>query len=125
MHLQKKTALLAINKAFDEENENTLLYDLPITKNYIKQVVLSLFLICKSSFRDIIFFLKDIFDYSISLGSIYTILDEEAEKAENVNQSYNLSSIKISTADELFHRNKPHLAVVDIPSTFKQLGRKH
>jgi len=118
VHLQKNTALLAINKAFDEENENTLLYDLPITKNYIKQVVLSLFLICKSSFRDIIFFLKDIFDYSISLGSIYTILDEEAEKAENVNQSYNLSSIKISTADELFHRNKPHLAIVDIPSRF-------
>jgi len=118
VHLQKITALLAITKAFDIDNENTLLYDLPITKNYIKQVVISLFLICKSSFRDIIFFLKDIFDYSISLGSIYTILDEEAEKAETINQSYDLSSMKISTADELFHRNKPHLAVVDIPSRF-------
>ena len=79
VHLQKNTALLAITKAFDVENEDTILYYLPITKNYIKQVVLSLFLICKSSFRDIIFFLKDILDYSISLGSIYTILDEEAE----------------------------------------------
>ena len=118
VHLQKNTALLAITKAFDIDNENTILYDLPITKNYIKQVVLSLFLICKSSFRDIIFFLKNIFDYSISLGSIYTILDEEAEKAEIINQSYDLSSIKISTADELFHRNKPHLSVVDIPSRF-------
>ncbi len=118
IHLQKNTALLAINKAFDEENEDTLLYELPITKNFIKQVVLSLFLICKSSFRDIIFFLKDIFNYSISLGSIYTILDEEADKAKIINQSYDLSSIKTSTADELFQRNKPHLAVVDIPSRF-------
>ena len=79
---------------------------------------LVLFAICKSSFRDIIFFLKDIFDYSISLGSIYTILDDEAEKAGIINQSYDLSSIKTSTVDELFHRNKPHLAVVDIPSRF-------
>ena len=118
VHLQKNTALLAINKAFDAENENTILYYLTITKNYIKQVVLSLFLICKSSFRYIIFYLKNIFDYSISLGSIYTILDEEAEKAEIINQSYDLSSIKTSTADELFHRNKPHLAVVDISSRF-------
>ena len=118
VHLQKNTALSAINKVFEEESGDTILYYIPITKNYIKQAVISLFLICKSSCRDIIFFLKAIFDYSISLGSIHAILDEAAEMATPINMSYDLSLIKTSAADEIFHQNNPCLAVVDIKSRF-------
>ena len=63
-------------------------------------------------------FLKTIFNYSLSLGAVFNVIDEAAGKAAAINESYDLSSIQTSAADELFHRNKPILAVVDIESRF-------
>ena len=117
VYKQQDKALTAANKAFDADDAAVLFY-FPVTKKVIEQIVISLFSICKSSFRDIIFFLKTIFDYSLSLGSIFTILECASTKAACINQSYALNTIQTSAADELFHRNKPFLAVVDIESRF-------
>ena len=118
VYKQQNKVVTAVNKAFEDEDDDTILFYIPITKSYIKQAVTSLFLICKSSYRDIIFFLKTMFDYTLSLGSVFAIIDEASDKASCVNQSYDLSSIKTGAADEKFHRNKPFLAVVDIESRF-------
>lgn len=121
VYKQQNKAITAVNKAFEDEDDDAILFHIPITKSYIKQAVTFLFLICKSSYRDIIFFLKTMFDYSLSLGSVFAIIDDASDKASLVNQSYDLSSIKTGAADEKFHRNKPFLAVVDIESRFSPL----
>lgn len=53
VYAQKEKVLSAVNQAF-EEDDSGVLYYIPVTKDFIKQVVLSLFLICQSSYRNII-----------------------------------------------------------------------
>ena len=120
---QHRKALQAANQAFDEEDD-AVLYCVPVTKPFIKQVVLALGMICKSSYRDIKFFMKSIFDYSVSVGTVFNMMDDASEKAKVINDSYDLSLIKTSAADELFHRNKPILDIVDIDSRFCALLAK-
>ena len=117
VYKQKEIALTAANNAFIEHVDEVLFY-IPVTQSFIHSVVIALFLICGSSYRGIMFFLKTIFNYSLSLGSVFNIIDEAACKAASINESYDLSSIQTSAADELFHRNKPILTVVDIESRF-------
>jgi len=123
VYKQKDKALAAANQAFEPADDRVLFY-IPVTKTFVCQVVIALFLICKSSYRDIMFFLKCIFNYPMSLGAVFNIIDEAADKAIPINQSYDLSTIETSAADELFHRNKPILAAVDIDSRFCALLAK-
>ena len=121
---QQTKAIHAANNAFQKEEDDDVLLYVPVTKAFIHQMVVALFLICKSSYRDIIFFLQTIFNYSLSLGSIFNIIDEAADQAGLLNHSYDLSNITVSAADELFHWNKPILAAVDINSRFCALLAK-
>jgi hypothetical protein len=45
--------------------------------------------------------------------------------ATPINMSYDLSLIKTSAADEIFHQNNPCLAVVDIKSRFCAIRRSN
>jgi len=117
VHQQKNMLIDFANKTFQSEN-NEILFSLPVTKQFILQTVLALYLICKSSYRDIQFFLQTMFNYSLSLGSVFHIIEEASATAAKINQSYSLSNIKESAADEIFHRGKPVLTAVDIPSRF-------
>ena len=87
-------------------------------------MVVALFLICRSSYRGILYFLESLFGYSLSLGSVFNILEAAADKAAVLNDAYDLSPIRSSAADELFHRNRPLLGVVDIDSRFCALLAK-
>jgi hypothetical protein len=118
VYAQRNKAILAVNQAFEDNDDNDVLYCIPITKTFIRQVVLSLLLISQSSYRNILFFLQAIFDYPLSLGSVFNIIDEACQQAQSINTAYDLSLIKTSAADELFHRNKPTLATVDIDSRY-------
>jgi hypothetical protein len=80
--------------------------------------VLCLILICKASYRDVIQFFYDIFDYPISIGTVAIIVESAGDCAVSINSSYDLSSIRESAADEVFHRNQPILATMDINSRF-------
>ena len=117
VYKQQDKALDAANKAFESDDEEVLFY-IPVTKSFIEQSVISLRLICESSYRNIQFFIQTMYNYYISLGSIFNALDNAAEKALPINQSYDLSLIKDSASDELFHWGSPILATVDIPSRF-------
>lgn len=117
VYKQQDKAIKATNKAFEKENEDVLFY-IPVTKAFIHMMVVALFLICGSSYRNIIFFLENIFGYSLSLGGVFNIIDKACDKAIPINQSYDLSPIKTSAADELFHWNHPILAAVDIKTRF-------
>lgn len=115
---QKERLLAAANKEFEPDDDNKVLYHLPVSKKLIHMVVVALFLICKSSYRDIIFFLRTIFHYHLSVGGVFNIIDDACEKSELINKSYGFESVKESAADELYHHNQPILAIVDIKSRF-------
>ena len=116
----RNKALEAINQTFDKHNKKSdgHLFEIPVSKGYIKTIIVLLFIIVKASVRDIIAFVKHAFDYDISHGYISQVLDEATAKANQINQGYDLSPCKTSATDELFHQNKPTLAAIDIDSQF-------
>ena len=117
VHAQKNRALEAVANAFDETNDEVL-FTIEVTKSFIHKTVVALFLACESSYRGIMIFLESVLGHPISLGSVFNILDDAADKAKPINGSYELNTIRSSAADELFHRNKPILGVVDIDSRY-------
>ena len=119
VYAQKDRVLAAVDDAFmDTSSDDKILFHIPVTKAILQQVVLGIRLICKGSYRSIQLFLQDVFDTKISLGTLYNIHEAACEKAAEVNSTYDLASIQQSASDEIYHRNKPFLAVVDIHSRY-------
>nr|WP_263858231.1 hypothetical protein [Waterburya agarophytonicola] len=62
--------------------------------------------------------LRDLFDYSLSIGTVHNRIKEATEKARQINQNQDLSSIDVALLDELFHASQPVLTGVDAHSTY-------
>jgi hypothetical protein len=118
VYAQKHHAEVAIDTAFTDTTDTTVLFYLPVSKHFVCQVVLGLVLIAKASYRDVIQFLHDLFDYPISLGTVAGIVDDAGDRAAPINAAHDLRTIRDSAADEVFHRHQPILTAVDIPSRF-------
>ncbi len=116
---QVHTAQAALTQAFDPEpkTEKVLFY-LPVTKAWLRQLVLALVLICHSSARGVVELLRDLFDYQISLGTVHNIVHSPIPHARRINQQYDLSTIKTGLLDEIFQARDPVLVGVDAQSTF-------
>ncbi len=98
-----------------------------MTKNWIFQVILGLIFICHSSYRGVVEFLRDLFDYPISVGTVHNRVNSVIEKAQKINQSQDLSGIKVGLKDEIFQSRLPVLAGIDAFSTYCYLlaGAEH
>ncbi|MEM8831107.1 MAG: hypothetical protein AAGE96_17375 [Cyanobacteria bacterium P01_G01_bin.19] len=119
LYQQKAIAQLALNTAFEKSKpQKEVLYYLPVTQQWIFQLILALILICHCSYRGIKELLRDLFDYSLSIGTIHNRIIAATEKARKINQAQDLSSIKVPLLDELFHSNRPVLTGVDADSTY-------
>ncbi len=119
IYQQKEIAEVALNQAFEQEKkEKEVLYYLPITQQWLFQLILALILICHCSYRGVKELLRDLFDYSISIGTIHNRVIEAVEKARNINQTQDLSQIKVPLLDELFQGSRPVLTGVDANSTY-------
>ena len=119
LYQQKAIAEGALNQAFEKkERENEVLYYLPITQQWIFQLILALILICHCSYRGVKELLRDLFDYSICIGTIHNRVITAVEKARNINQNQDLSSIDVALLDEVFHGSRPVLTGVDADSTY-------
>jgi hypothetical protein len=81
-------------------------------------IIVLLFTVCQCSIRNIRKFISYALDTSISNGNVVSTLDSATRMAKAVNDSYDLSSCKNSSTDELYHRSKPVLASVDLDSKF-------
>ncbi len=102
LYQQRDIAQLALNKAFDKsEQDSEVLYYLPVTQKWIFQLILALILICHCSYRGIVELLRDLFDYSLSIGTIHNRVIEAVQKARKINQAQDLSSIEVALLDEL------------------------
>ena len=116
---QKAIAAQALDESFlGEKGDDEVLFYLPITKTWLFQLILALVLICHSSYRGVVELLRDLFDWSISVGTVHNRLQVAAVKAEEINQAQDLSMIKQGLHDEIFQGSIPVLTGVDAFSTY-------
>jgi len=121
VYQQLAQATTAIDQAFEpaEPKDEKVLFYLPITKTWIHQFVLSLILICHSSFRGVLDILEALFDYhDMSLGTVHTIVQHAVVSARRVNDSQDLSAIRIGDHDEIYQADRPVLVGMDHRSTY-------
>jgi hypothetical protein len=109
----------ALDKVFNPipEDEEVLFY-LPITKKWIRHFIQELILVCHSSFRGAIELLRDMFNYEISIGTIHNVIRKAIKKARHINNSEDLSQIRVGAPDEIFQAGKPVLVGCDVKSTY-------
>ena len=117
---QVHTAEQALSQAFapPPTPPDKILFYLPVTRAWLRQLVLALVLICHSSARGVVELLRDLFDYPISLGSVHNIVHSPVPQAQRINQQYELSTIHIGLLDEIFQADDPVLVGLDAGSTF-------
>jgi hypothetical protein len=116
---QVHTAQQARQQAFEPSSpRDDVLFDLPVTKDWLRQLVLALVLICQSSYRGVVELLSDLLDYPMSLGTVHNIVSSTVPQAQWINQQYDLSAVGLGTHDEIFQASDPVLVGVDTASTF-------
>ncbi len=121
VYQQQAKAIEAIDQAFEpaEQQDNKVLFYLPITKSWLRQFVLALILICHSSFRGVLDILDALFDYhDMSLGTVHNIVQQAVVSARKINDSQDLSDIRIGDHDEIYQANRPVLVGMDHNSTY-------
>lgn len=95
-----------------------LLFWLPVTKPWLRQLVLGLTLVCHSSLRGVHELLADLFDYSLSVGSVHNILHQAVRSARQVTGRQDLAAVHIGAHDEIFQAGRPVLVGADVASTY-------
>ena len=81
-------------------------------------MTLALILVCHSSYRDVRKLLRDLFNISISVGTIHNRLQSAARQACAINRSQNHFAIRVGPHDEIFQGSTPVLAGVDAAPTY-------
>ncbi len=89
-----------------------------MTKKWIFQVILALIFICHSSYRGVVEFLRDLFDYPINVATVHNRVQSVVSEAKKINKSQDLSGIKVGLKDEIFQSRLPVLAGIDAFSTY-------
>jgi hypothetical protein len=95
-----------------------LLFWLPVTRPWLRQLVLGLTLVCHSSLRGITELLADLFDYPLSLGSVHNILHQAVATARQLSTQQDLAAVRIGAHDEIFQAGRPVLVGADVASTY-------
>jgi hypothetical protein len=110
----------ALEQAFapGPDDQEKVLFYLPVTRSRLCQIVLALVLICHSSLRGVVEFLAAVFDYHLSLGSVVNIVHSAVARASAINDRQDLSAVRIGADDEIFQAGKPVLVGVDTRSTY-------
>lgn len=95
-----------------------MIFTIPVTKKRLHQIILALVLICHSSLRGVAEFLRAVFDYEVSLGTVFNVVHAAAERARVVNASQDLSRVRVGAHDEVFQSGQPILGGVCAHSTY-------
>jgi hypothetical protein len=125
-HVSRKSVYQQLDKAhqglqmaFDPpQPPDGLLFWLPVTRPWLRSLVLGLTLLCHSPFRGVTELPQDLFDYPISLGTVHNIVADAADKAQRLNDKEDLSFVRIGVHDEIFQATKPVLVGADAYSTY-------
>ncbi len=76
VYRQAAKAEEALDAAFSlaDCHDQKVLFHLPVTKAWLRQLILGLTLICHSSLRGVVELFGDVFDCSISLATVHNVL---------------------------------------------------
>ena len=119
VYLQTHKAVAALDGAFlSATPDGEVLFEVAVTKAWLRQVIVGLTLICRSSYRGVVEFLRDLLGLSISVGAVHRVLQSATREASAVNHDQGLSGIRVGLHDEIFQGAAPMLAGVDAQSTY-------
>ncbi len=119
VYQQTHKAVAALDDAFSPATpDNEVLFELAVTKAWLRQVIVGLTLICRSSYRGVVEFLRDLLGVPVSLGCVHDVLEAATRQATAINHDQDLSGIRVGLHDEIFQGATPVLAGVDAQSTY-------
>src|SRR5260370_5009397 len=119
VYAQRGKASDALNDAFSPAlPDEGVLFQVPVTRTWLRQAMLGLTLICRSSYRGLMEFMRDLLGVSVSVGSVHDVLHWAARQAGAINREQDLSGIRVGLHDEIFQRARPVLGGVDAQSTY-------
>jgi hypothetical protein len=120
VYQQAAKAEHALDNAFTmpEPDADRVLFQLPVTKAWLQQLTLGLVLICHCSYRGVVELCRDLFDYSLSLGTVHNFVHRVVPLACRRNDAYDLQRVHLGAHDEIFQADAPVLVGVDVASTF-------
>jgi len=99
-------------------SDHEVLFEVAVTKTWLRQVIVGLTLICRSSYRGVVEFLRDLLGLPVSVGCVHDVLQAATREASAINHDQDLSSIRVGLHDEIFQGATPVLAGVDAQSTY-------
>ena len=118
LYRQKQKAVEALDEAFAARDDD-ILFDLPVTEGWLSQLTLALILVCHSLTEPRKELLRDLFNISISVGTIHNRLQSAARQACAINRSQNSSpQFVLACMTNIFEGSMPVLAGVDAASTY-------
>jgi hypothetical protein len=92
VYQQANKARHALDDAFlFAATDDTVLFQIQVTKRWLRQVIVALALMCRSSYLGIIEFMHDVLGWPISIGTILNVLHAAAEQAGVINGAQDLS----------------------------------
>jgi hypothetical protein len=110
VYQQRQRAEEALDGAFAPgAAADDVLFELPVTRGWLRQLVLGLVLVCHSSLRGVTELLADVFDCPMSVGTVFNIVAGAVSRARAVNGGQDLSAVGIGVHDELFQAGWPVL----------------
>jgi len=119
VYQQTRKARAALDDAFSPAvPDDEVLFELAVTKAWLRQVIVALTLICRSSYRGVMEFLRDLMGVPVSLGCVHDVLRAATRQASAINDDQDLSHIRVGLHDEIFQGATPVLAGVDAASTY-------
>jgi hypothetical protein len=98
--------------------DGEVLFEVAVTKAWLRQVIVGLTLICHSAYRGVVEFLRDLLGLPISVGCVHDVLQAATRQASAINRDQDLSGIRVGLHDEIFQGATPVLAGVDAASTY-------
>jgi len=109
----------ALDDAFSPAvSDSAVLFELAVTKAWLRQVIVVVTLICRGSYRGVVEFLRDLLGVPVSVGCVHDVLQAATRQASVINRDQDLSRIRVGLHDEIFQGATPVLAGVDAQSTF-------
>jgi hypothetical protein len=120
VYRQTAKAQQALDDAFapDLAPAEDVLFYLPVTRAWLRQLMLALTLLCHSSFRGVVELLRDLFDVSVSLGTVHNVVRAAVAAARRHHAAQALSGIRIGAHDEIYQADRPVLVGADVASTY-------
>lgn len=115
----KADATAAIHQAIGpNKGSDEVLFQIDVTKEWMQSLVLSLILMCHSSYEGATELVETFFPYTLCKGTVSNIVAEATQRAAQVNRQTDLAAVKVGAHDEIFQSGEPVLVGCDVESTF-------